>query len=146
MKREQRGLVRTNKKQPGFTLIEVIISLALFAVSVTGLTQSFTNGLLCKTKLPKGNNDEAFCLQLIRTQLMQLKREEIEQTHTFCLPDNKTQIGWSGKVAFCRVMSLYRVAVQIRDNKDRKNEFFFVHRPDWMTNEEKAAVSPQKGS
>ena len=146
MRQRQRGFTRTDKKQSGFTLIEVIIALALFAVSITGLTQSFTNGLLCKTKLPKGNNDEAFCLQLIRTQLMQMKREEVEQTHTFCLPDNKTQIGWSGKVAFCKVVNLYRVAVQIRNSKDRDNRFFFVHRPDWMTSEEKAAVMPEKGS
>ena len=135
MKRKQRSFTRTDKKQSGFTLIEVIIALALFAVSITGLTQSFTNGLLCKTKLPKGNK-----------QLMQMKREEVEQTHTFCLPDNKTQIGWSGKAAFCKVMSLYRVAVQIRNSKDRDNRFFFVHRPDWMTSEEKAAVMPEKGS
>lgn len=146
MKEKRRNFTRTGKEQSGFTLVEVIVALALFAVSITALTQSFTNGLQCKTKLPKGNNDEAFYLSLIRTQLMQLKREEIEQTHAFCLPDNRTQIGWSGKAAFCKVMSLYRVTVQIRDNKERKNEIFFIHRPDWMTSEEEAAVMPKKDS
>ena len=138
-------MVGMKQKQRGFTLIEVVIALALFAVSVTGLTQSFTNGLLCKTKLTK-ESDQPFILQLIRTQLMQLKREQIEQDHVCCLPDNKTQIGWSGKVAFCKVANLYRVAVQIKDKKERKHAVFFVHRPDWMTNEEKAAVLPQNAS
>lgn len=127
------------RKQRGFTLVEVVIALALFAVSITALTQSFTNGLLCKTKLTK-ENDQPLQTQLIRAQLMRLKREQVEQNHACYLPDNKTQIGWSGKVTFCKVMNLYRVVVQMKSAKERKNEVFFVHRPDWMMSEEKAAV------
>ena len=105
------------KKQTGFTLVEVIVALALFAVSVLVLTQSFLNGLICKTTLAK-EDDRPFIYQMIRSDLNRLKRDQVPSNHAVVLPDNKTRIEWQGKVAFADMINLYQVNVRIKNDTE----------------------------
>ena len=123
--------------QSGFTLIEVIVALTLFSISILVLTQSFVNGLMCKNNLSKENTRPLVC-HLIRDELKQLERDNVAVSHTFFLPDNQTKISWQGSVEFCEVSSLYKVKVKI---KELDEDFtFWISRPDWMTTQEKATV------
>ena len=125
------------EKQTGFTLVEVIVALALFAVSVLVLTQSFLNGLICKTTLAK-EDDRPFIYQMIRSDLNRLKRDQVPSNHAVVLPDNKTKIEWQGKVAFADMINLYQVNVRIKN--DTEDVVFYIRRPDWMTATEKDLI------
>lgn len=124
-------------KQTGFTLIEVIVALALFAVSVLVLTQSFLNGLICKTTLTK-EDDRPLIYQMIRADLNRLKRNQVSARHAIFLPDNETKIEWQGNVTFADIINLYRVNIRIKN--DAEDIVFYVRRPDWMTSTEKELV------
>ena len=125
------------KKQTGFTLIEVIVALALFAVSVLILTQSFLNGLICKTTIAK-EDDRPFLYQMIRSDLNRLKRDQVPNKHKIVFLDNKTNVEWQGQVVFADIMNLYQVNVRI--GNDTEDTIFYIRRPDWMNETEKAWV------
>ena len=55
-------------KHRAFTLMEVIVALSLFAISILVLTQSFLNGLICKTQLSK-EDFRPLLYQTIRSEL-----------------------------------------------------------------------------
>ncbi len=126
-----------SKKQTGFTLIEVIVALALFSVSILVLTQSFLNGLICKTTIVK-EDDRPFLYQMIRSELNRLERNQVPSSHTIFCPDNKTSFEWQGKVTFVNLRNLYQVNVCIKG--EGETVIFYVRRPDWMTSEEQASV------
>lgn len=125
------------KQNKGFTLLEILVALALFSVSVLILTQSFINGLLCKNTLSK-ENTHPFILQMIRSELQQMKRDDVKSQHHFSLPDNKTQISWQATENFSQIANLYRIQVSIKEDKEQIT--FFIRHPDWMTQNEKDFV------
>ena len=124
-------------KRKGFSLVEVIAALTLFAISVLVLTQSFLNGLLCKTNLTKENH-QPFIYTCVRNVLETEKRDKIASDHALFFPDNKTQLSWKGSVTFSNVLNLFQVEVHIKDLDD--TSVFWVRRPDWMSNTEKMSV------
>ena len=130
-------MVKTIHPKRGFTLIEVMVSLALFAIGILVLTQSFANGLWCKIKLSK-ENTRPLTLQIIRQELMTLPRDQVAASHLLSLPDPSTQVRWTGKVHFGKILHLYRVTVQIQNTKESID--FWIRRPDWMTASEKSAI------
>lgn len=122
-------------------MIEVIVALTLFAISSMVLTQSFVNGLLCKTTLSR-EDVRGLKFELIRSALLKLPRNKIRENHHFYLTDNQTKFSWEGEESFCDVLNLYKVKVEVVFEENEKDTFyFFVRRPDWMTNEEKQKVS-----
>lgn len=124
-------------KQTGFTLIEVIVALALFAVSALVLTQSFLNGLICKSTIAK-EDERPFVYQMIRSDLNRLKRDQVAASHVFFGPDNKAKFEWQGKIMFADVLNLYQVNVRIKGEEE--DIIFYVRRPDWMNSAEMALI------
>jgi prepilin-type N-terminal cleavage/methylation domain-containing protein len=118
----------------GFTLIEVVIALALFAISLLVLSQSFVNGLMCKYALTK-ENPQPFMLEIIRFSLQRIQRDQVPKRHQFCLPDNKTEVYWSGQVSLTRLLGLYRVQVKV--NHEESLYEFWLYRDDWITQSER---------
>ena len=122
------------KKHQAFTLMEVIVALSLFAVSILVLTQSFLNGLLCKTQLGK-EDFRPLLYTIIRNELKQIQREKVMADHVVYYPDNETKISWNGSVEFTGIWNLFNVNVQIKGEDEKIN--FLIHRQDWMTKQEK---------
>lgn len=122
-------------KALGFTLIEVMVALALFSISVLVLTQSFVNGLMCKENLSKKNSYPLF-YQLIRSELERLSRDNVTVSHMLFYPDNETKINWQGTVEFSNILDLYKVKVFIKEANEFVN--FWVCRPDWMSQQERS--------
>ncbi|MDR0647190.1 MAG: prepilin-type N-terminal cleavage/methylation domain-containing protein [Puniceicoccales bacterium] len=121
-------------KRSAFTLIEVVIALALFAVSVLMLSQSFVNGLICKRALTQGDS-KCLTLDTIRYALGKIKRGQISSNHTFYLPDCADTIQWQGNVQLTPYLGLYNVEVKIQ-NEDCKYSFW-VRRREWITQSER---------
>jgi prepilin-type N-terminal cleavage/methylation domain-containing protein len=117
----------------GFTLLEVLVALSVFALSALMLTQTFSNALLCKINFEKGGAP-SLQLQGIREALMRLSRDAVEKTQVLYEPGNKQQIRWQGKVQFSLRPNLFYVDVRVQGS--RQTERFFVYRSDWMTTAE----------
>lgn len=138
-------MVNMVKKCRAFSLMEVIVALSLFAISILVLTQSFLNGLLCKTQLGK-EDLHPLLYQIIRSELKRMQREQVMQDHTVYYPDNETKISWNGSVQFTGTLNLFSVNVQIKE--EGENIEFLIHNPKWMTQQEKSEFlsSEQKES
>ena len=122
-------------KRRAFTLMEVIVALSLFAISILVLTQSFLNGLICKTQLAK-EDFRPLLYQIIRSELKQIQREKVIADHVVYYPDNETKMSWSGSVEFTGVWNLFKVSVQLKGEDEKMD--FLIHRKDWMTKDEKS--------
>ena len=127
-------MVNRIKKLQAFTLIEVIVALALFAISILVLTQSFLNGLICKTQLSR-EDFRPLLYQIIRSELKSMQREKVASDHTIYYPDNETKASWNGSVEFTGIWNLFKVNVQLKGEEERM--IFLLHQANWMTQQEK---------
>lgn len=126
-------MVKKRRAFGGFTLIEVIIALSLFAVSVMVLTQSFVNGLSLKASL-KHESKQPLMYEMIRASLLQMKHESVPSTHKFVYPSSEDGFSWQGKVEASDWPSLFKVIVKI--DGELEEELFWVRRPDWVSESE----------
>ena len=126
-------MVKKRRAFVGFTLIEVIIALSLFAVSVMVLTQSFVNGLSLKASL-KHESKQPLMYEMIRASLLQMKRESVPSTQKFVYPTSEESFSWQGKVETSDWPSLFKVIVKIEGESEE--ELFWVRRPDWVRESE----------
>ena len=114
--------------------MEVIVALSLFAISIMVLTQSFLNGLICKTQLSK-EDLRPLLYQIIRGELKSMERDKVASDHIVYYPDNETKMSWNGSVEFTGTWNLFRVNVQLKGDDEKM--VFLVHNPNWMTKQEK---------
>lgn len=126
-------MVKRRRFIRGFTLIEVIIALSLFAVSVMVLTQSFVNGLNLKASL-KHESKRPLMYEMIRASLLQMKRESVTSTHKFFYPASEEGFSWQGKVETANWLSLFKVIVKV--DGESEEELFWLRRPDWVSESE----------
>ncbi len=126
-------MVKRRRFIRGFTLIEVIIALSLFAVSVMVLTQSFVNGLSLKASL-KHESKRPLMYEMIRASLLQMKRESVTSTHKFFYPASEEGFSWQGKVETANWLSLFKVIVKV--DGESEEELFWLRRPDWVSESE----------
>ena len=127
-------MVDMYRKHQAFTLMEVIVALSLFAISILVLTQSFLNGLICKTQLSK-EDFRPLLYQIIRGELKSMPREKVVSDHTVYYPNNETKMSWNGSVEFTGTWNLFKVNIQLKGEDERI--VFLVHQPKWMTKQEK---------
>ena len=130
-------MVDMYRKHQAFTLMEVIVALSLFAISILVLTQSFLNGLICKTQLNK-EDFRPLLYQIIRSELKHMPRDQVASDHTVYYPDNKTKTAWSGSIEFTGTWNLFKANIQLKGEDEKI--VFLIHRPDWMTKQEKAEI------
>ena len=116
------------------TLIEVVVALSLFAVSILLLSQGFINGLMCKRTL-FSNSPRALYFDVVRCSLGKLKRDQVASSHSFYLPDRSEEsVQWSGAVETTPFLGLYRIAVKFKG--DEESYDFYMRRKDWITQSE----------
>ena len=120
--------------------MEVIVALSLFAISILVLTQSFLNGLICKTQLSR-EDFSPLLYQIIRSELNHMKRENVASDHIIYYPDNETKKSWSGSVEFTEAWNLFKVNVQLKGEDEKM--VFLIHNPNWMTKQEKMSILSQ---
>lgn len=116
------------KHSLGFTLVEVLIALALFAMSSLMLSQSFVNGLVCKHALLNTPND-TLPLESVRQQLHTISFDKIGSDNKIYLINNET-IHWSGKANSTKLPYLFDVQISFENDKETIHHFW-IYRPDW---------------
>ena len=136
-------------RRRAFTLIEVVIALAIFAGAAVALSQAFTNALLAREHGVSNDNYDAD----IRTVRMQLLLEpELEaaedggEIETF----KNGEASWQAKIEPTDVVDLFRVEFQIQFSEPEKgqdnaySETLYLLRPTWSEADERSELLADK--
>lgn len=124
-------------KKKGFTLIEVTVALAIFALASVALTQSFLSGMfsLERFEFAKSNEDS---VMFVYSQVLEVKeRRDLEEGGVIKTIESG-EATWSAKVQKTSLLGLYKVDVKVvfDDEKLFKkpktyNEEFYLYKPEW---------------
>ncbi len=119
-----------------FTLLEVLASLAIFALAAVVLSATYLN-IISSYDAVSRRNEHAQDLRLVRAQLLsEPDRTIAEAGGDFRLPDNRTA-HWKATIAEAEIADLFRVAFtcELRDAGNGKpwaqEEIFMLLRPTW---------------
>ena len=119
-----------------FTLLEVLVSLAIFALAAVMLSATYIN-ILTSYDAVSHRNEHEQDLRLVRAQLLsEPDRKKAEAGGDFALPDNRTA-RWKATVEESSVADLFKVtfSCELRDTGTGKpwtqGETFMLLRPTW---------------
>ena len=124
-------------RPPGFTLLEVLVSLTIFAMAAVMLASSYPNVLNSYETVSRGvqiNEDFAFARQQI---LNEPDRKKVEEGGEFDTAGGR-RAKWSAEIESTSVADVYKVtftcevADPTRTEPDRQVQSFIVLRPTWV--------------
>lgn len=121
----------------GFTLIEVLVALAIFTLGVAALAGAFSNAMLALTGL-EDESDVENELRFVRRQVIQIKElEELEKGGMVKVP-NLGDVDWTAVVEPAAVADLFTVTLTFAaaprtfDGERREwTQRLFLLRPGW---------------
>jgi len=118
----------------GFTLLEVVVAIALFAISAIMLATAYVgvlNSYELATKGLQRDEDMRFARELL---LQEADLETASEGGEFETPDHR-KVNWSAEITPLAMPDLFRVEFicETKDDKgsDRRTESFVVLRPTW---------------
>jgi len=97
-----------SKSQHGFTLIEVLISLAIFALAAVVLSMAYLNIIGSYSEMGGRQQAEEDWKWLRLTVLFEPDRKKVEDGGRLALPDGQ-QLVWTAKIEPTDVADLFRV-------------------------------------
>lgn len=122
--------------KPGFTLLEVLVSLAIFALAVVVLGATYVNVLNGYDAVARRNQQDQG-LAFIRSALLaESDRKKAEQGGDLALPGNRA-VRWSAQIEEAAVADLFQIELrcEIRDPARAEPwvnvEKFLLLRPTW---------------
>ncbi|MGK0176314.1 MAG: general secretion pathway protein I [Lentimonas sp.] len=133
----------------GFSLIEVVVALALFAMAAVVLSETFVNVLLARER---GTNNDARNrdIQAVRMQLLlEPNREEAEDGDTYETLSNGSA-NWEATIEPTNVIDLFQVQLQIEfqapqdDQETSYQETLYLLRPTWSESDERSDLLQEK--
>ncbi|MGK0309931.1 MAG: general secretion pathway protein I [Lentimonas sp.] len=133
----------------GFSLIEVVVALALFAMAAVVLSETFVNVLLARER---GTNNDARNrdIQAVRMQLLlEPNREEAEEGDTYETLSNGSA-NWEATIEPTNVIDLFQVQLQIEfqapqdDQETSYQETLYLLRPTWSESDERSDLLQEK--
>jgi general secretion pathway protein I len=129
-------IFRRKSSARAFTLLEVLVSLAIFALAAVVLSATYVNILTSYDAVSRRNEHEQD-LRLVRAQLLsEPDRKKVENGGDFALPDNRTA-HWKATIEDSTVADLFKVtfSCELRDTGTDKpwtqDETFMLLRPTW---------------
>ena len=118
----------------GFTLLEVMISLAIFALAAVVLGSAYVNilnGYEAAARGMQSNEDFEFARQIVLTEPDRAKLEEGGDFET----SGGTQVKWSVEITSTNIADLFNVAFTCEVGDRRSTENFTVLRPTWSVDQ-----------
>lgn len=121
----------------GFTLVEVLVALCIFAMVVVVLGSAYLNVLNSYEVVARGtqiNEDFAFARQLV---LNEPDRKKVEEGGEFETTGNR-RARWSAEIESSTVADVYKVTFTceisdpMRSETDKQTQSFMVLRPTWV--------------
>ncbi len=135
----------------GFSLIEVVVALALFAMAAVVLSDAFVNALLAREK-GVSNDTRNRDIRAVRMQLLlEPNREEAEDGGTYETLGNGSA-NWRAEIEPTNVIDLFQVQLLIDfqepqdDQEASYQETLYLLRPTWSESDERSDLLQEKKS
>lgn len=133
----------------GFTLIEVVIAVALFAMAATVLSSTFVNALLAREHVQNNDLHNAD-IRAVRLQLLLQPNLEDAEDGNDLETLNSGEATWSAEIEPMEVVDLFRVMLQIEFHEPLENqeatysEVLYLLRPTWSEAGERSDLLQEK--
>ena len=141
--------MKRTSNRSGFSLIEVVIALAIFAMAAVVLTDTFVNVLLAREK-GVSNDARNRDIQAVRMQLLlEPNLEEAEDGNTYETLSNGSAT-WEAEIEPTNVVDLFRVELLIEfseaqeDQEASYKEILYLLRPTWSKSDERSDLLQEK--
>lgn len=139
---------RTSKRS-GFSLIEVVVALAIFAMAAVVLSDTFVNALLARER-GEGNDARNRDIRAVRMQLLlEPDREAAEDGETYETLSNGSA-SWEADIEPTNIVDLFRVQFRIEfsepqeDQEKSYSETLYLLRPTWSESDERSNLLQDK--
>ncbi len=136
-------------KRFGFSLIEVVVALAIFAMAAVVLSDTFVNALLAREK---GLSNDVYNrdIQVVRMQLLlEPNRDNAEDGNTYETLSNGSA-NWESSIEPTNVVDLFKVEFRIEFSEPQKDqeavykETLYLLRPTWSESDERSNLLQEK--
>ena len=133
----------------GFSLIEVVIALALFSIAAVVLSDTFVNTLLMRER-GVSNDARNRDIQAVRMQLLlEPNREDAEDGGKYETLSNGSA-NWEAEIEPTNVIDLFQVnfRIEFQDPQDEQDpsyqETLYLLRPTWSESDERSDLLQEK--
>lgn len=133
----------------GFSLIEVVIALALFAMASVVLTSTFVNALLAREH-GQSNDIRNADIRAVRMQiLLEPNLEDAENGDRYETLENGTA-SWEASIEPTNVVDLFQVQLSIQFSEPQEGqeashtETLYLLRPTWSESDERSQLLQDK--
>ena len=137
------------KHLKGFSLIEVLIALALFAICSNLIASAFINALLARERNPSSTYQD-IAISTVRKQLLLEKNlEDAEEGGTLTLLE-KGEASWTAEILPTDIIDLFECRLDIEflesDNSNQAiySETLYLLRPTWSKSDERSSLLQEK--
>jgi general secretion pathway protein I len=132
------------RNRRGFTLLEVTLAAAIFAVAVVVLSSAFTNALTALSNMRREEND-APLFEFVRSRAITIPDlENFEEGEKLSLPD-EGQAMWTAHVEPTSIVDLFKVELTLtlqrpgRDDAVQVQQFYLL-RPTWSDADDRSKL------
>lgn len=133
----------------GFSLIEVVVALALFAMAAVVLSDTFVNALLARER-GVSNDARNRDIRAVRMQLLlEPNRDMAEEGGAYVTLSNGSA-NWQSEIEPTNVIDLFQVQLQIKflepqdDQEASYQETLYLLRPTWSESDERSNLLQEK--
>ena len=137
------------KQRQGFSLIEVLIALALFAICSNLIASAFINALLARERDPSSTYQD-IAINTVRRQLLLEKNiDDAEEGGTLTLLE-KGEASWTTEIYPTDIIDLFECRFDIeflesdKPNQDTYSETLYLLRPTWSESDERSSLLQEK--
>ena len=137
------------RTEPGFSLIEVVVALALFAMASVVLTSSFVNALLAREH-GQSNDLRHADIRAVRMQLLlEPNIDDAEDGDRYDTLNNGTA-NWEASIEPTNVIDLFEVQLSIEFSEPQEEqaathtESLYLLRPTWSESDERSDLLQDK--
>ncbi|TVP79200.1 MAG: prepilin-type N-terminal cleavage/methylation domain-containing protein [Puniceicoccaceae bacterium] len=136
-------------RRGGFSLIEVVIAVAVFAMAATVLVSAFTNALLARER---GLNIDMLNADIRAVRMQLLLQPNIEEAERGGLFETLSsgRASWEARIEPTDVVDLFRVQFSMdfsdppEDLPDTYEETLYLLRPTWSQSDERSQLLQDK--
>lgn len=149
----QSKLFKKQDRRRGFTLLESLFALIIFAIAVGAITQTCFNALRALEIARSDENNEKNYRFVVQQIVRIESREDVESGGSVRLVDDRS-ISWSAEIEETEIVDLFQVTVVLVDEDNREFgktaeeegivETLYLLRPSWSDADERAALIAQK--
>ncbi|HWA29301.1 MAG TPA: prepilin-type N-terminal cleavage/methylation domain-containing protein [Lacunisphaera sp.] len=128
--------LRSSRFTRAFTLIEVLVSLAIFAIAAVVLSVSYLNIIGSYRSMSHRHDTEEDWKWVRSVVLAEPEKEKVEEGGQLALPDGR-QVNWSAKIEQAGVADLFRLTLEVDAPASgtipawQRSEALHVLRPSW---------------